>query len=227
MGSYVHLHVCFACDENDAVAALAAPHLDAAPPATDDMPEVRWFLESLAARRGSNDGTKGGLAFWGMIGNHTDVGRFCELLRPFWEELLNGVPNGPHPFERVVVFEEREGSDAATAYQIGWDNDDNPGRQMRIERHDRLPFAWGRSSTRSSSHRRGRPVWKRPVHHRCYRPCWLQGSSLRRATATPPRSGSGARSGEPAGGARSAPRAGAASRRRCGGWRGPGWRCLP
>lgn len=145
MGWYVHIHVCFACDTNVGVAAIAAKHLPAlaALDTADGAREARWFLGDLAGRTGGNSGPRGGLSLWGMVGNYTRGDVFCEVLRPFWEDLLSGVDGGPCSFERVVVFVENEQSDAATAYQIGWDDNDSPTRELIIQKHESLPFAWG------------------------------------------------------------------------------------
>ena len=70
MGVYTHLHVCFACDTNDGVAALARTHLAR----LNERPlgewedydtrdqEAQWFLEALSDRTGPNPGPKGGLS---------------------------------------------------------------------------------------------------------------------------------------------------------------------
>lgn len=146
MGLYVHIHVCFACDRNDGVAALAAKHLATlgGPGSLDDGDrEAAWFLADLAQRTGGNSGPKGGLSLWGMVGNYTQVDRFCERLLPFWRELLGEkIDGGPCDFERVLVFEEREQREAATAYQIGWDDPDSDARQIVIVKRDNLPFSW-------------------------------------------------------------------------------------
>lgn len=94
-------------------------------------------------RTGPNPGPKGGLSLWGMIGANTDVGAFCEGLKPFWAALLAGVEGGPHGFERIVVLAEVEQSEAATAYQIGWDDNESKSRRLTIKQCPNLPFAWG------------------------------------------------------------------------------------
>lgn len=148
MGFYVHIHVCFPCDNNGWVADIATKHriqydrlLD-----TDAGKTASWFLESLSTRIGANPGPKGGLSLWGMVGNYTNVEEFCEILLPFWRELLaenNSFNGSPFSFERVVVFEEQEQSNAATAYEIGWNDWDSPEREIVIKKSARLPFAWG------------------------------------------------------------------------------------
>lgn len=137
MGYYVHLHVAFACDENEGVAKLAQHHLDLLGP---DAPiEVHWFLGDLANRSGKNRGPKGGLSLWGIVGNYTNGEEFCEVLRSFWNDLLREVPGGPFDFEHVLVFEEREQSGCATAFEIIYDEDRDI---IEIKRHENLPFSW-------------------------------------------------------------------------------------
>ena len=87
-------------------------------------------------------GPKGGLSLWGMTGNYTRVDAFCDILLPFWRDLLVGFEGGPCSFEHVIVFEEREQVESATAYEIQWDDDELPQREMLIKKHEKLPFAW-------------------------------------------------------------------------------------
>lgn len=147
MGWYVHIHVCFACDRNAGVAILAKKHLailnEAHVSQDDGGREAVWFLADLSQRGGGNSGQKGGLSLWGMVGNYTRVDVFCETLLPFWRDLLSGqIDNGPCDHERVIVFEEQEQREAATAYQIGWDDHYSPTRQMVITKYKNLPFSW-------------------------------------------------------------------------------------
>lgn len=147
----VHIHVCFPCNNNDGVAKLAAKHLEQIKEqhgSADwwDKAEVSsWFLADLAKRSGPNPGRKGGLSLWGMVGNYTDVEGFCETLKPFWSDLLSEINGGPLDFERVIVFEEEEQSEAATAYEIMWDDYESETRQIIIKAHKRLPFSWGQA----------------------------------------------------------------------------------
>lgn len=146
MGWYVHIHVCFACDKNDAVAELARKHLPNIVSDESGVREARWFLEDLSKRSGSNSGTKGGLSLWGMIGNYTRVESFVDALMPFWRDLLSDESDeyyGPRDFERVIVFEEHEQSGAANAYEIYWDDPESSGRSLVVKEHERLPFTWG------------------------------------------------------------------------------------
>ena len=136
MGYYVHLNVVFSCDENNGVAALAIKHL----PSQSTMNETRWFLEDLAVRSGINRGPKGGLSLWGIVGNYSNGDEFCEALRPFWIDLLRGVPGGPLGFEHVLVFCEPEQSERATAFEIIYHEESDT---VEILKHEDLPFRWG------------------------------------------------------------------------------------
>ena len=143
MSFHVHLHVCFTCDTNDGIAKLAGHHLGT----LQDQREkwyARAFLQTLSQRTGQNPGPKGGLSLWGMIINGKgEAGRFVELLKPFWADLLSeSVEGGPCGFEHILVFYEEEQSGAANAYEIFWDDEDSPERQLIIRHHQRLPFAW-------------------------------------------------------------------------------------
>lgn len=136
MGYYVHIHVCFACDENEGVAALAARHREA----VGECREAQWFLDDLSKRTGNNPGPKGGLSTWGIVGNYTDGETFVEMLRPFWKELLSEVEGGPNSFEHVLVFVEPEQSERATAFEIFLADDADP-ETLTVKKHE-LPFTW-------------------------------------------------------------------------------------
>lgn len=135
MGHYVHLNVCFACNTNDAVAALAKQHM----PPEDGNREARWFLQALAERTGANPGPKGGLSTWGIVGNHTNEREFVETLQPFWKALLSGVDGGPGSFEHILVFVEHEQTERATAIEIFLADDGL--KTLTIKKHE-CPFAW-------------------------------------------------------------------------------------
>src|SRR5580692_1907576 len=107
----VHIHVCFACDKNEKVAEIAKKHCASILSNNDGHREAVWFLTDLAKRTGPNYGPKGGLSLWGMTGNYTNVEEFCEILRPFWVELLSGIDGGPCEHEHIIVFEEQEQSE--------------------------------------------------------------------------------------------------------------------
>lgn len=141
MGVYVHLSVTFACDTNEGVAELARKHL---PAQDEECIEAKWFLDDLSKRTGGNPGPKGGLSTWGIVGNYTLGETFVEKLRPFWIDLLAGVEGGPHDFEHIIVFEEREQTEQAKAFEIflkeNFDGTPVPG-DLVIREHD-LPFCW-------------------------------------------------------------------------------------
>lgn len=136
----VHIHVCFPCSENEGVAALAKKHLDPLTDESDGHQAAIWFLKDLSGRTGHNPGPKGGLSLWGMVGNYTNVSTFCDVLRPFWMELLSGVEGGPLDFEHILVFEEQEQSGAATAHEIFLEDG-----ALVIRKHERLPFSWAQA----------------------------------------------------------------------------------
>lgn len=142
----VHIHVCFPCRNNDGVAELARRHLNGLSISDDGEQAAKWFLEDLSERTGENKGPKGGLSLWGMVGNYTNGDSFCECLKPFWKDLLGeGHDGGPCSHERIVVFLEPEQSEAATAYQIGWDEPYEDERYLVIKKCDRLPFSWNQA----------------------------------------------------------------------------------
>lgn len=150
MGFYVHLHVCFSCDQNEPVAELARVHLDLLKqrPEEDEVcEEARWFLESLSGRTGGNFGPKGGLSLWGITGNYTNPGQFVQDLKSFWENLLGPYSErgdaGPLPFEHILVFYENQESGAAGAYEIyRQDPHSQRNREIEIKHNARLPFCW-------------------------------------------------------------------------------------
>jgi hypothetical protein len=139
MSRNVHIHVAFECTFNDRVAALARKHLSL----DYGGYEVVSFLNALAERSGTNQGRKGGVSLWGMIGNATDGDDFCDVLRPFWCDLLSDS-DIDMPEEHVIVFIQDLQSTTAmvTAYEIGWDNPDSEGRELVINKHEQLPFSW-------------------------------------------------------------------------------------
>lgn len=136
MSHYVHLHVAFACNENERTARLAAHHLDLLPQVP---PEPRWFLASLAGRTGTNPGPKGGLSLWGMVGQNTSGEDFAAILRPFFLSLLRDSQDSPHDHEHILVFFEPEQSEQAQALEILLDD---AGTGIVVRHHAKLPFAW-------------------------------------------------------------------------------------
>lgn len=137
MGLYVHLHLCFSCNNNDAIAALAKKHLDERgyngfEPGERD---ARIFLKDASRRSGNNPGPKGGLFLWGITGNYSEADKFIEQLMPFWEEMFENEIE-IFSFENIVVFEEVEQRGYATAYEISWDD------KVIVRKH-KCPFMWG------------------------------------------------------------------------------------
>lgn len=141
MAFKVHIHVCFACDDNTPIAVLARDALEVFDSEEDGAREAKWFLESLASRSGTNPGPKGGLSFWGLVGNYTDADRFVDVLRPFFRNVLGDSDGGPCSHERILVFSEREQSEAATCHEIFWE-DDNTREKLVVRKHEQLPFSW-------------------------------------------------------------------------------------
>jgi hypothetical protein len=141
MGYYVHIHVAFACDENEPVAALAAKHRPSIAEGDDGARAAQWFLDDLAKRTGKNHGTKGGLSLWGMIGNYTVVESFVSVLRPFWREMLTSEAGGICNFEHILVFGEREQTEKTTAYEIFLADEEDPNSDLIVKEHE-CPFTF-------------------------------------------------------------------------------------
>lgn len=139
----VHLHVCFACDDNESLAELAKKHLEMIKSIEeeniiDECREIGWFLDDLSTKEIINGGPKGGLCVWGLVGNHTNTKNFVELLRPFWKELFE-IEHGPFDFEHITVFYEQEGSEQAKCFEISLNE---LSKELDIKHHE-LPFCWG------------------------------------------------------------------------------------
>lgn len=132
MGFYVHLSVIMACDNNEELAEVAKKYID-----TTGCHEAEWFLQDLSARTGKNPGPKGGLSFWGIVGNYSCADFFVRSLHPFWLELFK-TEAGPFDFEHIIVFYEPEQSEMAEAYEISFNKDIE---EVNITHHI-LPFAW-------------------------------------------------------------------------------------
>lgn len=141
MGLYVHIHVAFACDENEPVAALAKKHRPLIGDEDDGMRAAQWFLDDLSERAGSNRGPKGSLSLWGMIGNYTTVDSFVDVLRPFWAELLRSEAGGICDFEHILVFGEREQTERTTAWEIYLDDSKWPPGPLIVKKHE-CPFTF-------------------------------------------------------------------------------------
>jgi hypothetical protein len=140
MGLYVHIHVAMNTSENEPVAKIAQKYLALLDfDGRDGRREAKWYLEDLAKRTGQNVGPKGGLSLWGMVGNYTPGAEFCEILRPFWKEILEDPDAGPCEHHHILVFVEREQTERATAYEIFLDESTG---DLQIKFHDNLPFGW-------------------------------------------------------------------------------------
>lgn len=135
MGHYVHLSVVMACYNNEPVAEIAKKYVGK----MDKCFEAEWFIDDLSKRTGINTGPKGGLSFWGIVGNYTCAEHFCDCLRPFWKELFEKENHGsPFDFEHIIVFSEHEQSEQAEAHEISYNNET---KEVEIKYHI-LPFAW-------------------------------------------------------------------------------------
>ena len=145
MACYVHLHLAFACDNPEALGALADMHLQRMLDGAGEVPcqEALWFLRHLASRPPLFVGPKGGLCLWGLVGNYTSGVAFVETLSPFWRDLLATDLDGfPGVLEHVLVFEEPEQFGYATAYEISL-SDEGQG-PLIIVAHP-CPFGWQQS----------------------------------------------------------------------------------
>lgn len=137
MGYYTQIHVMMACDENDGVAKAATEYL-----ATMEFKsrDAGWYLETLAERTGANDGPKGGVSHWGIVGNYTNLDEFIEDLKPFWEKLLRDeIDGGPHMFEHIIILYEAEQSEATTVVEIGIEE---ITEKFFVKNHGAMPFAF-------------------------------------------------------------------------------------
>lgn len=146
MSYYVHLHVVFNANGNDGIAALAKQHLAEMEKRANE--EAILFLQDLSQRTGVNPGVKGGLCFWGIVGNYSNAEEFAEVLKPFWLDLLCGdIEGGPRDHHHILVFYEREGSEQAIALEIFTEvrRNESTGKledAICIKKHEDLPFAW-------------------------------------------------------------------------------------
>lgn len=123
MGYYVHINVCFADDDREALVKMAKKHLPAC------EAESALFLQDLIDRP-STTGAKGSLVTWGIIGNRTDEDEFVKALSPFWTDVLCGSD------KRIMIFVERQESCRSIAIEIFLQFN-----QLKIKKHD-CPFAW-------------------------------------------------------------------------------------
>ena len=133
MGFYVHLSVVMSCDKNEPVADIAKKYIGT----IENCNEADWYLKDLSERTGHNDGPKGGLSLWGIVGNYTSADNFVESLEKFWIELFK-TEAGPFDFEHIIVFSEMEQSEMAQAHEISYDEKKN---KINVKVHN-LPFAW-------------------------------------------------------------------------------------
>lgn len=141
----VFLQVTFHCDNYEFVSTRAGEYLLKYFFFDVYNREALWFLESLNNKQGLNVGPKGGVISWALVSNHTDVEKFIESLREFFEILLGktcnkklSIPGGPEYCSHIIVIYEPEQSECAHAYEIYWD-ENHIKEKLIIDRHD-LPF---------------------------------------------------------------------------------------
>ena len=135
----MHLHVCFACNRNDAIAVLAKKHLERPFDKNNfGFQEAVWFLDDLSRRTGGNPGPKGGLSLWGIVGGSTDAKCFVQLLKPFFKDLLDGVDGGPLAFHHILIFTQTEELRAMTVYEVFLDRET---KDLKVKTHEQMPFA--------------------------------------------------------------------------------------
>lgn len=139
MGSRNHLHVAFACTDNDPVAAIARRHLETPP----DHIEAMQFLEHVASLSGKNPGNYGGMVAWGVMGKNSWGESFAEALRGFWLDVLRADGGSASSSAHIMVFDQQEGNSKATAYEIYLDPDadDAQSAELCIMAKD-CPFSW-------------------------------------------------------------------------------------
>lgn len=175
LGYYVHLHVVFACDDHSGLAEAARRHLallaeDRRHIAESICSDGQWlaegeieegggeqvlethcrevldYLRYLSKQSGPCHGAKGGLSFWGEVTNYGRPRLFVALLRPFFEDILkHGWRFGLCSHEHILVFDECEGEEHASAHEIYLECDSPEAVEkanLIITNHDRLPFAW-------------------------------------------------------------------------------------
>ena len=103
-----------------------------------DQNYVGRFLEAVKNKKNYNEGGKGELFTWGIIGNYTRGDVFCRELEPFFKDmLLNEVGICKH--NHILVFEEGEQSHNAIAYEIYLDKEN--GQELVVNYH-KCPFKW-------------------------------------------------------------------------------------
>lgn len=131
------------CDEPDRLAEVAKEFLVNG--LEENSPDyAKWYLESLAEGRGHNQGPKGGLVQWGMVGNHVSEQCVIDSLQPFFG-LVYARRAGPLPHESVIAFFEHEAS-YPVVYRIeGKEHWENGAEIVRvyIEKIRCELFRWG------------------------------------------------------------------------------------
>jgi hypothetical protein len=139
MADPYYVTISFPCVDIEMVRPIAQRYREqlAAAIATEEAYEVTWFLESLIAGHGFNDGPKGGMITWGIVTNKLIADDVVHLLRPFWEETLTLGD------QALMIYQQDEG-DGTYVYQIGWDGifEKPMTRRLAIRHFGPFPFSW-------------------------------------------------------------------------------------
>lgn len=140
MGFYVHLSVCYSSELEDDI----KPELEKLVNKykKEDAPkEAIWILEAILDPKNYNCGPKGFLFTWGVVGNYTSGQEVVDYLKPFFEEQLRNNL-GTLDFDHILIFEEREQSQQAIAYEIFLEDSNSDEKGPLIVKRHELPFCW-------------------------------------------------------------------------------------
>lgn len=138
MGHNVHFSVCYSSKFDPRVISLVEKHR------TPDMErEAEWLLDAICNPKNYNQGPKGSLFTWGIVGNYTMEDEIVESLKGLFEEQLQSEI-GPLSHEHIIIFYEHEQAERASCYELYLDEvpgslDNGP---LLVKRHD-LPFMFG------------------------------------------------------------------------------------
>ena len=147
MGFYVHFHICFNADHSPEMVEAAKKQLKEfwveEAEEYDCERETRRLLEAIQDPKNYNTGPKGSLFTWGIVGNYTRAGDVIDDLELFFFELLSNRELDPYSAEHIIVFEEKEQSEKAIAYEIYLKSPfyDIGNNELIVKRHE-LPFCW-------------------------------------------------------------------------------------
>lgn len=143
MSRSVHLQVSMPAGLRDEISRLATNALKEDWHLNNECVEVDRFLQDLSRGRGYYEGPQGDLVLWGTVGNWTEPKDFAQILKPFWEQLLDGKNRACHrDSSRIVILYESEQSDERGAIEIGWDDSESKDRILQLRDIGSLPFTW-------------------------------------------------------------------------------------